>query len=234
MTSVRPEDKPKLYAMIGACVLVFAMMFMQIRNAINPPRSAAKKEKVVRLTPEKPKDIAQRELNQMAPIQVVSSIAPPSTTDPFREVLPSTDTRTVRPSEDRPARMEGDIPELPGASRGGGASFAPVLEARAFTPSKDERVGSNDLWLKGILTGGSPVAVFTKGDRDIIIRPGESFGGGISLLSVTNLGAVVRFNNKVLELELGQAITVSQPELMPAPGPVGPGQMPPLLLSGIG
>ncbi len=234
MTPIKPEDRPKMIGLSVAAGLVMLFAFMQVRSAMAPPASStpaaavaatpgdAKANEPVGSLPE-----AKGDFVPSAPIKVASMPIAPQV-DPFREVLAKpgnghgNGSSTSLMQGARLAPIQGNVPSLPQPT------MAPIVTVRSYTPGEGgDKGNADDIQLKGVMTGSRPLAVFSRGDKDVIVRPGEQVGPDAVLISVSNVGAVVRAKRKRVELEIGQAVAISQE--VPA-GAVGPG---PLLLNGL-
>lgn len=228
MTPIKPEDKPKMIALAGGVLAVAAFGFMQISSAMRPPTPPPAKEEAVAASPETPPALNTGGLPEVpgsgpaGPILIANVPSAPQV-DPFRRVLADNQGRAPERSE-RPAPMSGPVPQLPQPTLAS-------VEIEPYTPGDDGRLGGDDIQLRGVLAGSDPVAVFSRGDKDLVIRPGESITADAVLVEVTPLGAVIRANKKRVAMEIGQAVAAT-PAVQAVPA--GPGGNAPLLLNGIG
>lgn len=234
MTPIRPEDRPKMIALGGGVVLVMVFVVMQVSSALNPPKAPeAPKVETVAATPT-PAGVASGSLPEApapgagAPIVVATMPMAPQV-DPFRQVLPDTGNTSASRS---PGPMGGKFVPLTGPVPGLPQPTLASVEVKPYTPGEDgEALGADDLQLKGVLAGNQPVAVFSKGDKDVVVRIGENLNADVTLLEITPIGAVVRAHKKRVVLEIGQAVAAA-PAVQAVPA--GPGGNAPLLLNGIG
>jgi hypothetical protein len=228
MTPIKPEDKPKMIVLAVGVLIVAAFGFIQISAALKPPTPAPQKEVVIGSNPEPSTTLNTGGLPEVPetpsfkPILIADVPSAPQV-DPFRRVLSDNQGRAPERSE-RPAPMSGPVPQLPNPTMA-------TVKIEPYTPGEDGNAGSDDLQLRGVLAGSDPVAVFSKGDKDIVVRPGENITAEAVLVEVTPLGAVIRANKKRVAMEIGQAVAAT-PAVQAVPA--GPGGNAPLLLNGIG
>jgi len=61
-----------------------------------------------------------------------------------------------------------------------------------------------EMRVKGLMGGEDPVAVIAIGKKSHVVRPGQSFGDGMTLVSIDGRRVVVSRNGEEVSLTIGQ------------------------------
>ncbi|MBA3727380.1 MAG: hypothetical protein H0W86_13350 [Armatimonadetes bacterium] len=206
MKKTRPEDKPKLIVLAILTVAAVAFMMYRVMGAFAENREPHDHTPVTLsgdAAPEasvgQPEQIANQPVGAETNYADVSSGIPNgSSRDPFKSPLAKLDydpfvPRSVSTNGDRlkPGQMGNG-----GAGAGGDGAVGP-MQVPAPPPSTIE--------LKGVLTGGRPIAVLRIGANTLNVFEGQAITKTLVVLKITTSSILMRNRNTDIYLEVGNS-----------------------------
>jgi hypothetical protein len=196
---IRPEDRNKTFALVGAVVLMFAFLFWRISSTLSqaPSQSAPQSVSLNPANPNSPGGstlVASTEparTSANAPggddIIEIPSLFAAATADPFREVLPkeAPPAPVRRPAVRRGTMHVADRDFRP-VPLGGSLGVQPLPGS-----VKPETKPETEVHVQGVIAGSDPVAVVEVGGKSYVVRQGESFGEGMKATRISEQGLTI-------------------------------------------
>jgi len=218
-TNVRPEDKPKLIALVVGIIGMLAFVFSRVLGggqpaqvtttvatqpapappvASNPP--AASHPTGTQVTQNAPAIGDVKTLNQD------ESVPLPFTADPFRPVI-STEQKTA--STEAHATPTITLKPTGGArmaqsTMSSGLSVLPPMKVNVSAQPIQEVM--TEIVLKGTIEQEKSMAILKMGDKTLYLTEGGRLPGGLVVEKVTAEGVVLRNGNRRTTLTPGQSL----------------------------
>jgi hypothetical protein len=189
----KPNETPKLIALIGGLVVVIGFIVWQVVNVTGPaPKPVATKEtetsSAVQVAAEKPAPSPDEQ-----EIEVPTLFASMSA-DPFRTVIKTEETA---PTGSRLTGVAGARTLAGSTSKAGAPPVFPVLPGTFGAESVGVRV-------QGVIVGGDSVAVIRYGEKAFVLHKGGVFGDGMKVLGITESHVTVRKGKETIVLPVGE------------------------------
>ena len=223
--NVRPEDKPKLIAIVvgilGINVFVFSKIIKGAQPAASDTASTSQtaSNPVPSVATPSPTQVAQSSAKgSPGDIQTLNqddSPPIPLTADPFRPVV----SATLAPTSPPPPlatllKQSNGVSSAKGNKRltqsdfGSVAGILPPMKVNVPTSMSPQGI-TIEVELKGIIEQEQSSAVFKIGDRTLYKSEGDKLPGGILVEKVTTEGVVLRIGNQRKALAPGQSLKPS-------------------------
>ncbi|HEY0866625.1 MAG TPA: hypothetical protein VGE01_04580 [Fimbriimonas sp.] len=198
MENIRPEDRPKLIALLVAVIVVFGFVGLQIMKAVNPGGSAPTTETVAKAEP-----AAEAAAPPEEDLIEVPALFASSTLNPFQTVLRDERRQPVAPAAPRPRTISGryfandTVPTMPEPV---GGDIETGIDGGA--PTEPVRPVAPVVKLKGIIYGSQPVAVVEVGGKEYVVRENESIDGGFVVRNIRDRSVQLSFGGTRTNLSL--------------------------------
>ncbi|MCX6380707.1 MAG: hypothetical protein NT023_14740 [Armatimonadetes bacterium] len=212
-TNVRPEDKPKLIALVVGIIGMIAFVFSRVLGGGQPAQVTTTVATQPASTPPAASLPAGTQVAQNAPaigdvkaLNKDESVPLPFTADPFRPVI-STEQKTASTT----AHATPTITLKPmGGTRmaqsimGSGLSVLPPMKVNVSAQPIQEVM--TEIVLKGTIEQEKSMAILKMGDKTLYLTEGGRLPGGLVVEKVTAEGVVLRNGNRRTTLTPGQSL----------------------------